>query len=100
MLRKGTIETFFFKLGQHFFHLSHIFCHFLQLLKAKKEIINCCYRRATPLCNPLPTARIEDLIKAGANLSAKSEQDQTALQFAESQSNSEMVELLKRHGAQ
>lgn len=43
--------------------------------------------------------RVEDLIKAGASLDAKSDQDQTALQFAETQAKNEMVELLKRHGA-
>jgi ankyrin repeat protein len=43
--------------------------------------------------------RVEDLIKAGASLDAKSDQDQTALQYAELQAKHEMVELLKRHGA-
>lgn len=44
-------------------------------------------------------ARVEDLIKAGADLSVRSENDQTALELAETQAKYEMVELLKRHGA-
>ncbi len=43
--------------------------------------------------------RVVDSIKAGAALEAKSDQDQTALQFAQTQAKNDMVALLQRHGA-
>lgn len=44
--------------------------------------------------------RVIDLIKAGADLKAESDMGQNALQFAQNQGLDQMVELLKRYGAE